>query len=668
MRHSLRQRTSAIVAALALSAGTPAVAAPAKITDLSLEQLLDIEVTSVSKRAEPRANAASAIFVITQEDIRRSGATTIPEALRMAPGLQVAQIDANKWAISSRGFNAFSANKLLVLMDGRTLYSPLFSGTLWNMQDTMMEDIERIEVIRGPGATLWGANAVNGVINVITKHSRDTKGTLLTAGTGSEELGFGGGRHGGAINDHTTYRLYAKTFYRDDMNRESGAKANDDWYQWRSGFRVDSDPATPYAFTVQGDAYHGYADAATTITVPTDPYSATIDNPSNIRGANLLTRLTRSTGPDSELRVQAYYDLTKTNDLLLGDHRRTVDLEMQHRFRAATRHVLTWGAGYRVSHDQIDNGTTFSFTPASTTDALASAFLQDEITLIGDLLRLTIGAKFEHNDYTGYEVQPSGRLAWTPDHANTFWAAVSRAVRTPSRADHHVLIQSAARLQPPLMLITTNGNEAFESEELIAYELGYRVQATSRLAFDTAFFLNDYSKLRTTPPATPSTIMPATDPDYVVEQRYHAGNDMGGQTYGLEIVADAKPLDWWRLQVAYTFLRMDLKEYGQGLYAGEDAEGESPRNQLSIRNLMDLSPTVTLDTWLRYVDSLPTYGFDHYITLDARLGWQPNSELELALVGKNLLNDNHTEFGTQFINIVPSELERSIYAKATWSF
>lgn len=680
MPPSSRHRPAALAAALLLTAAAPALAAtPPKVTQLSLEQLLEMEVTSVSKKAEPLATAASAVFVITQEDIRRSGAATIPEALRMAPGLQVAQIDANKWAISSRGFNAFSANKLLVLMDGRTLYSPLFSGTLWNVQDTLMEDIERIEVIRGPGATLWGANAVNGVINIMTKHSRATQGSLLTAGTGSEELGFGGGRHGGQINDHTTYRLYAKTFYRDDLDRASGAKANDDWYQWRSGFRVDSDPATPYAFTVQGDAYHGYADAATTIPIPAAPYTATIDNPSNVRGANLLTRLTRSTGPDSELRVQAYYDLTKSNDRLLGDHRHILDLEAQYRFRAAGRHDITWGAGYRALRDELENSTTFTFTPASRSDSLFSAFLQDEITLIDHLLRFTIGSKFEHNDYTGYEVQPSGRLTWTPNHDHTLWAAVSKAVRTPSQADQNIRIQSSAVpaasipalafLAPGTVLVTTNGNEEFESEEMIAYELGYRFQVTSRLAFDTALFCNDYRKLRTTPPASPGTAIPASDADYIAELRYHAGNDMGGQTYGIEIVADAQPLEWWRLQVAYTFLRMDLKEYGtEKLYAGEDAEGESPRNQFSIRNLMDLGRTVTLDTWLRYVDSLPTYGLDHYVTLDARLGWQPQPNLELALVGKNLLNDNHTEFGTLFINIVPSELERSISGKATWSF
>lgn len=678
MRHSSPLRTAAVLLAVVTLGATPSLAAPTKITDLSLEQLLETEVTSVSKRPEPLASAASAIFVISQEDIRRSGATSIPEALRMAPGLEVAQIDANKWAITSRGFNAFSANKLLVLMDGRTLYSPLFSGTLWNVQDTMMEDIERIEVIRGPGAALWGANAVNGVINIITKPSADTQGALLTAGTGTKELGFGGGRYGGALNDHTTYRVYAKSFYRDDLERADGTRANDDWYQWRSGFRVDSKPDSPYAFTIQGDAYNGNADAATTIPIATAPYAATIDNPSNVRGANLLSRFTRTTGPDSELMVQLYYDLTKSNDRLLGDHRDIVDLEMQYRFQAADRHEITWGAGYRFLHDQIDNSTTFSFSPASRSDSLFSAFLQDEVALVDDLLKLTVGSKFEHNDYSGFEVQPNVRLAWTPDSTNTVWAAVSRAVRTPSQADQNIRIQSAAvpaALIPPLagfapgtVLITTNGNEAFDSEEVVAYELGYRIQATSRLAFDTALFYNDYRKLRTTPPANPAILIPATDPNYVAELRYAAGNTMDGETYGLEIVADAKPLEWWRLQIAYTFLRMTLHESGQGLYAGEAAEGESPRNQFSIRNLMDLGNTVTLDTWLRYVENLPTYGLDSYVTLDVRLGWQAQPGLELALVGKNLLNDHHTEFGQQFINIVPSEIARSVYGKATWSF
>ncbi len=566
-----RFRTPAILAAILLANPAPGQATPAKITQLSLEQLLETEVTSVSKKSEPLATAASAVFVINQEDIRRSGATSIPEVLRMAPGLQVARIDANKWAITSRGFNAFSANKLLVLMDGRTLYNPLFSGVLWDTQDTVLEDIERIEVIRGPGASLWGANAVNGVINIITKHSADTQGGLLTAGTGSEEQGFGSVRHGAKINDHTTYRVYGKTFSRDDLELADGNEASDDWYQWRGGFRVDSKtPDSPYSFTIQGGGYNGYSDATTNIPSTTPPFSTDIYNPSNVRGADLLTRLTRKGKDDSEMSLQAYYDRERSNDRVLGDDRSTADIEFQHRFQATSKQELTWGLGFRYTHDVLENSRTISFDPAGTSDVLLSAFIQDEITLVDDLFRLTLGSKFEHNDFTGYEVQPSGRLLFTPHKHHTFWTAVSQAVRTPSQADRDVRISSSIVPSEYLSLppgdlaeITISGNKEFESEKLTAYEIGYRTRVHEKLAFDLTAFLNDYSRLRTIPLAG-GTFSFTGDPALPYRFDYKDGNTMAGNTHGFELVADANPLEWWRLQLAYTFLRMDLRESRPG--------------------------------------------------------------------------------------------------------
>ncbi len=675
--HHAKKRLTALAAATLTLASSPCFAGHSKVTKFSLEELLDVEITSVSKKMEKASKAAAAVFVMSQDDITRSGATSIPELLRMVPGLQVARIDANKWAISSRGFNAFSADKLLLLMDGRTLYNPLFSGVLWNVQDTMLEDIERIEVIRGPGASLWGANAVNGVINIISKNAAETQGGLLTAGTGSEEQGFSSIRYGGKINEHTSYRVYGKNFYRDDLELSSGSQANDDWYQWRSGFRVDSNPDTPYSFTIQGDGYNGYADATTTIPTTSLPFTTNVDNTSNVRGGDILARLTREGQNDSEMMLQAYYDLTKSNDQLLGDERDIFDLEFQHRFQLSPKQELTWGTSYRYTHDDVESSATFTFDPASKTDHVFSAFVQDEITLSEDLLSLTLGSKFEHNDYTGYEVQPSGRLLYTPHEKHTLWAAVSRAVRTPSRADHHIQIRSAivpnsaipalSAFPPGLVLISINGNENFESEELTAYEIGYRTQISERLAFDFAGFVNDYNKLRTTPAAALFSTTP-TDPAFTYQLNYEVGNTMEGQTYGFELVADAKPFDNWRLQATYTFLRMALQETGQGLLPGEDAEGESPRNQLSLRSLYDINKTVTLDTWLRYVDNLPTYGISNYVTLDARLGWQPHPQVELSLVGQNLLDSAHPEFGSLYINNVPSEVERSLYAQLRVTF
>lgn len=674
-RHLSRKAATGLAAlSMLVASSQPCWAARANITELSLEELLSVEITSVSKKAEKASDAAAAVFVVNQEDIKRSGATSIPDVLRMVPGLQVAQIDANKWAVSSRGFNAFSANKLLVLMDGRTLYNPLFSGVLWNAQDTMLDDIERIEVIRGPGASLWGANAVNGVINIITKHSADTQGGLLTAGTGTEEKGFGSVRYGAKINDHTTYRVYGKNFSRGDLEFADGSKANDDWHQSRGGFRLDSGaPDSPYSFTIQGDGYNGDADATTNIPSTNPPYTRNISNPSNIRGGNLLTRLTRKENDTSEMSLQAYYDLARSNDRLLGDERGTADIEFQHRFQATAAHELTWGLGYRYTHDILENSQTFSFDPASRTDTLYSAFLQDEITLVDDLLRLTLGSKFEHNDFTGYEVQPNARLLLTPHKHHTFWASVSQAVRTPSQADHDIRISSAIvpsaaiPFLPPgpgLAEIVINGNRNFKSEKLIAYEIGYRTQVHEKLAFDATVFLNDYSRLRTTPPSANFVTMSSMP----YQINYEAGNTMEGNTYGFELVADAKPLNWWRLQLAYTFLRLDLHETGHGLLASEDAEGESPRNQVSLRSMMNLSKSLTLDTWLRYVDNLPAYGIPSYVALDARVGWQVHPQLELSLVGRNLLDNAQPEFGSLYINTIPSEIERSVYAQARMTF
>ncbi|MDG4475537.1 TonB-dependent receptor plug domain-containing protein [Thiovibrio frasassiensis] len=675
-----RKATTLTAISILMASSQPCWAAHPKITALSLEELLSVDITSVSKKTEKASDAAAAVFVVSQEDIKRSGATSIPEVLRMVPGLQVARIDANKWAVSSRGFNAFSSNKLLVLMDGRTLYNPLFSGVLWNAQDTMLDDIERIEVIRGPGASLWGANAVNGVINIITKHSADTQGGLLTAGTGSEEKGFGSVRYGTKINEHTTYRVYGKNFYRDDLEFANGSEANDDWHQARGGFRLDSAaPDSPYSYTIQGDGYNGYADAATNIPTLIPPFTTDISNPSHIRGGNLLGRLTRKGPNNSEMSLQGYYDLAKSNDRLLGDDRGTGDIEFQHRFQATERQELTWGLGYRYSHDTLENSATFSFAPASRTDQLLSAFVQDEITLIDDLLRLTLGSKFEHNDFTGYEAQPNARLLYTPHKHHTFWGAVSQAVRTPSQAEHDIRISSAivpSTYIPQLSLFPAglaefviNGNEEYKSEKLTAYEIGYRTQVHEKLAFDLTAFLNDYSRLRTTPPFPAANFITANStPGILYQLNYEAGNTMEGQTYGFELVADAKPLEWWRLQLAYTFLRLDLQETGQGLYASEDAEGESPRNQVSLRSMMDLGSRLTLDTWLRYVDNLPTYGIASYVTLDARIGWQLNPQVELSLVGQNLLDNAQPEFGSLFINTIPSEIERSVYAQVRMTF
>jgi iron complex outermembrane receptor protein len=405
------------------------------LTELSIEDLMKIEITSVSKKAQKISDAAAAIFVITQEDIRRSGVTSIPEALRMAPGVEVARIDANKWAISARGFNSRFANKLLVLMDGRSVYSPLFSGVWWDVQDTMMEDIDRIEVIRGPGATLWGANAVNGVINIITKKAGDTLGGLVTAGGGTEEKGFGALRYGLKPAEDSDFRAYAKYFNRDRSVTSTGADAGDEWDAFRAGFRLDHETSARNNFTLQGDYYTGNAGTTYDVASITLPYLNTFQKKSESAGGNIIGRWNHTFENDSEFSLQAYYDRSDRKDLFAAGVVDTADVDLQYRFKWFGGQEFVLGTGYRFTRDNIANDNELrTADPASRSESLLSAFIQDDITLIDNRLHWVIGSKFEHNGYTGFEVQPNTRLIWTPSTTQSVWGAISRSVRTPSRA------------------------------------------------------------------------------------------------------------------------------------------------------------------------------------------------------------------------------------------
>ena len=638
----------------------------AELSKLTFEDLMNLEITSVSRKAQKMSEAAAAIFVITNQDLRRSGVTSIPEALRMVPGLQVARIDATKWAITSRGFNGRFANKLLVLIDGRSVYTPLYSGVFWDIQDTLLEDVERIEVIRGPGTTLWGANAVNGVINIITKQAKETQGGLVTAGTGTEERGFGSVRYGAKLNDDTCYRVYAKYF-----DRDSGVDGVDNWHVVRGGFRMDWEPANGNSLTLQGDIYDNTTGIRLTVASLTDPYTLTFDESIESTGANLLSRWKRTISGTSDILLQLYYDWDERNTPLMNYTRDTFDIDFQHRFSLSERQSVIWGLGYRFISDNINNTFSVSFHPDSRDDNLFSAFLQDEIILVEDRLHLTLGSKFEHNDYTGFEIQPNARLIWTPHSQHSVWMSVSRAVRTPSRADEDRRINQ--KVFPPgtyasqIVVRSLLGNNDFESEELIAYELGYRVQPMDRLSLDIAAFFNDYDNLRTyesgepfyeTSPSPPHLVIPIT-----------ADNKMEGETYGVELAANWQALDWWRLQAAYTYLQIQLHLAGDSKCILEKrTEGENPHHQVSFRSSMDMSRDLEFDLWIRYADNLPSQDIGSYITLDARLSWRPHKNIELSIVGQNLLDSNHPEFQPELINTFPSEVERSVYGKITWSF
>jgi len=646
---------------------------PDDLTDMSLEQLMDIEVTSVSKRPQKISEAAAAVYVVTREDIRQWGVTNIPDALRMVPGLQVGRIDSNKWAITSRGFNSRFANKLLVLIDGRSVYTPLFAGVYWETQNTPMDDIDRIEVIRGPGGTLWGANAVNGVINIITRSASQTKGGLVSAVVGDEQNDLSV-RYGGEFANGADYRVYGQFFTRDEGYASGGA--HDDWELGQGGFRADWERNGSDTFTLQGDYYDGTAGQQVTTAGNPPPTLITDTDDVDLDGGNILFRWQHVLNNGSDFALQVYYDHVGRDGEVLYEDRDTYDVDFQHHFAWRSNHDVVWGLGYRRISDDTDNNPNFALDPDSRDVDLFSAFLQDEVALIEDELFLTLGSKFEHNDFTDWEIQPSLRLAWTPDDRQTVWGAVSRAVRTPARGEHDVNLRVAPPTPPPLPTpaqcsgglpdprcapLLVLGDDDFDSEELIAYELGYRIKATDTLSVDTAFFYNDYDDLR--------TFDAEVFPPPVVG--FPFGNNMDGESYGAEVTAQWQVMSNWRLQGSYTYLNVSLDLKNDSMDSqSESAEDADPSHKATLWSTYDLGSKWELGSGLRYVSSIdaPGSGADSYVELDLRVGWLPTSNLELSLVGRNLLDDQHPEFQPDFILTQPTEVERSVYANAKWRF
>jgi len=611
---------------------------PGVLKKLSLEELMDLEVTSVSKRPEKLSETASAIQVITQEDIRRSGASSLPEALRLASNLQVAQVDSRQYAISARGFSSTTANKMLVLIDGRTVYTPLYAGVFWDVQDTLLEDIDRIEVISGPGATLWGANAVNGVINITTKHAKDTQGLLLSGGGGTELRWFGGGRYGGALTTNVHYRVYGKYFDRDSTVLPNGRDATNNWHMGQGGVRLDWDASEADLLTVQGDFYGGR------IAMPGTNGDTVVD------GGNALGRWSHTFSERSGLKLQFYYDRTHrkvpgtfTEDL------DTYDVDFQHRFPIGERNDIVWGLGYRLIEDEVGNTPALAFLPAHVTREWFSGFVQDEIALVKDRLHLTLGTKLEHNDYTGFEYQPSGRLAWKVSERQTLWGAISRAVRTPSRIDREFFAPG----NPPFNLLV--GGTNFVSEELLAYELGYRVKPHARLSLSLAGFYNDYDNVRSVEKVNPPAAFPIT-----------LGNGQEGESYGAELTADYRATDRWRLRAGYTEMRVNIRpKAGSTDTTNGGSETHDPDRQFFLRSSLDLPGHFEFDVAFRYVARIANQNVPDYGELDLRLAWQPTPKLEFSVVGQNLLHDHHAEFGAAAGR---QEIERGVYGKVVWRF
>jgi iron complex outermembrane receptor protein len=656
---------------LLLAASSAGAARAADLIDpfaLSPEQLFDATVISVSRSQENVWDSPAAIYVLTSADIVRSGATTIPEALRLVPGVQVARISGSGWAISIRGFNNALANKLLVLIDGREVYDPLFSGVQWDIQDTVLEDVERIEVVRGPGASLWGANAVNGVINIVTKDAADTQGGLVTAAAGNMERGLLAVRYGGALGESAHWRVYAKHFDRAEQDALAGGGANDAWRGWRGGFRLDAATSLSDTVTVQGEAYR--SDAGQLRLAPQlTPTMTTLAREEIVAdGAFLLGRWTHERDSGARLTSQLSVDVATRDQLTLRDERATVDLDVQYEMVERGAHKLVAGARYRNTNADFTSTPIIFTSHSSRRDELVSAFVQDEITLVPDRWRLTVGTKVEHNDYTGVEAQPNARLQWLDGETQTAWASVARAVRTPTALEHEftALLAAIPAGPPPLLPLPISfellPNPAFESEEVIAYEAGYRRRWTDNLEMDVAAFFNDYDGLGTAS-ALPTTI--ALDPP-----RFQIGipltNMTTAEAYGVETVLNWRASDTLSISANYGYLELELDGPPEGeAFDSEAAEGRAPHNQASVRAQWDATGRLALDGTVHYVDELPNYGIESYVRVDARLGWGLTDKLEFELVGQNLFEESHREFGA-VSEINSTLIERSVFGRLTW--
>ncbi len=653
-----------VLLAPSLTFAEPDIELPPDLTELSLEELGNVEVvTSVSRKPEKQFEAAAAVFVITGEDIRRSGATSIAESLRLAPGVEVARVNSNQWAIGVRGFGSILSRALLVLIDGRSVYSPLYAGVYWEEQDTLLEDVERIEVILGPGGTLWGANAVNGVINIITKQAQSTHGFFATTGGGTLEQGFASARWGGKIGDNFHYRIYAK-FFNEGPEYHPDRQNYDSWRTGRIGMRSDWDVRPGDTVTFQGEAYLGQiGQSGTTNGGRGNGLRAqTITGDGTDYGGNVISRWTHRFTKTSEGTIQMYYDRTDRHDLTFREDRDTFDVEIDHRFTLPGRQELHWGLGYRVTSGVVTSDSGLYFLPSRRTDQLFSGFVQDQITLAPKIAQVVIGTKVEHNDYSGWEIQPSGRILLTPTAKQTLWGSVSRAVRTPSRVETDLQYSAAANANGTL-LTQLNPNPQFQSEEVVSYELGYRIKPTEQIQIDLAGFYNDYDHLLSVERA--ATTVTQMDGQMIVTSPFFLGNGLHGKTYGFETKGDFHLAPWLRLRGSYSFLQIhvDKEASSTDTTTAASTEGSSPQHQVMVWLSLDLPGHIELDPIFRYVSALPAQAVAAYANLDVRVAWKATSRLEFAFVGQNLLEAHHAEFGRGLTEVI-----RSMYARATCNF
>jgi iron complex outermembrane receptor protein len=625
-----------------------------ELSRLSLAELMDIPVSLTSRREERLWDAAAPTTVITGDELRRAGINSLPEALRLAPGFHVGRVDAHTWAISARGFNDTFANKLLVMIDGRTVYTPLFSGVYWDVQDTVLEDIEKIEIVRGPGAALWGANAVNGVVNIVTKKAGETHGGLVSGGGGTEERSFLSARYGFKLSEKTHLRVFGKWFQHDESVLPNGDDAHDAWQMSRGGFRLDSTLNPQNEVTLQAEAFT--ADLNQTYFAPTaaPPFATAVRDRFDVNGGNILGRWNHEFSESSQFTLQSYYDQTDRRSFIFQELRQTIDLDFQHQVSLGERNEFIYGAGYRYTTDETTGSPVARLFPADEGKNLFSGFVQDQFAIVPDKFFTVLGVKLEHYDISGFEVQPSLRLLWKVAPKHTLWAAVSRAVRTPSRAEQDIAIDSPGA---PRGFATIFGSRDFGSETLVAYELGYRTQPATSVTVDFNLFWHAYEDLRSIRPFGPAGL-----------RQSQVGNDLEGNAYGIEIAPAYQAFEWWRLSGGYSLFQAELEARSPSLTTAESQEGLSPQQQFFLRSSWDLGRQVEFDSTVRYVDPVETFGIPAYWSLDLRLGWKIRPNLEFALIGRNLLDPQHPEFVPTTIATERTEVERSVMAKLTYRF
>ncbi len=672
IQNRVRRRILGVAVGLCALAAAPArpQSAPKDLSQMSIEDLSNLRVTSTSKKEESLQRAAAAIFVITAEDIRRSGATNIPDLLRMVPGLDIAQASGTTWAISSRGFNSQDANKLLVMIDGRTVYSPLVSGVFWEDLDVVLEDIERIEVIRGPGAALWGTNAVNGVINIITKKAGDTQGGLVSVGGGSLDEGFGLFQYGGKAGSDGYYRVFAKGFQNSAMQLPNGQSAQDPWAMSHGGFRADWTFSTHDSLSVQGDIHYGYADNLGQIISSLTPLVSTLGQQHRaLKGQDAMARWTHTFSARAGISVQFYYDHSLQSASFLSGEVDTADLEVEDHFGLGARQNITWGIGFRYIGINTKGTLRGSFTPPTDVDRLWTGFVQDEIALVPARLQMTLGLRLDENDFTGLEFQPDARLLWTPSPKNSIWFAASRAIHGVSNTDTGLrfIYQAFTGAGGITEAVTVFGNPQLQDEAENSWQAGYRTQISSKLELDLTGYFNVHSHVRGTGMGTPFIENDPGGPVLIIPLMFN--NLVSGETHGAELSANWKPFSFWRLGGSYTWLNGNFRDDSPGAVGNPTAAALSaPHHEFNIRSYVDLPHGFQMDSAFYYVGHIDQGGVEAYPRLDLRLGWKFKERQELSLVGQNLLSPRHLEFPPQNGPFNNSLMKRSVYAKWTFQF